>query len=313
LGICLEWTDRSIGDDGGNRVDMRLNGFHCRFCRTYWKGCLHVNRNVFHERRNSDLHFSHLNLLRAGIDTGIPRSSSCPDQTDSDVVASTTATNGEIRANLGDSTTGSGIDRSVPFWGIDGFLSRPLNPDADGAAQYLFYCDGNQRYAIGSRDRRFFTGLETIDVGDRMIYAPSGIRIRLDDSEEAIEHRIPGGTTQYLAVDSFFVALNAGTRIELDNSTCDVTKLGTAENVALYAPIQPLLQEIVDSLQLLIAGDPMALPTPVPGLGTVIAALPGGALLSAALVTQLGLVQAAAASALSSSIASSSVLRASPT
>jgi hypothetical protein len=230
----------------------------------------------------------------------------------SDVVASTTATNGEIRANLGDSTTGSGIDRSVPFWGIDGFLSRPLNPDADGAAQYLFFCDGNQRYAIGSRDRRFFTGLETIDVGDRMIYAPSGIRIRLDDSEEAIEHKIPGGTTQYLAVDSFFVALNAGTRIELDNSTCDVTKVGVAENVALYARLRTFLDEVQTLLEMIV-GDPSSIP-PALGLATVLNALPPPApAFATALLAQLEVVQTAGTFALDSTVASSAVLRASPT
>lgn len=228
-----------------------------------------------------------------------------------DVTASTTAANGEIRANLGDANTGAGIDRNVPFWGIDGFLSRPADP-SNGAAQYLYFCDGNQRYGIGSRDRRFYSGLETIDVGDRMIYAPSGIRIRLDDSEEAIEHHIPGGTTQYLAVDSFFVALNAGTRIELDNSTCDVTKLGVAENVALYARIGTFLDEVQTLLELIV-GDPSAVP-PVPGLATLVGALPPpGPTISAALVTQLNVVKAAGVFALDSAVASSAVLRASPT
>lgn len=157
-----------------------------------------------------------------------------------DVVASTTATNGEIRANIGNASTGVGVDRSVPFWGIDGFLSRPADP-SNGAAQYLYFCDGNQRYGIGSRDRRFYDGLETIDVGDRMIYAPSGIRIRLDDSEEAIEMNIPGGTQQYLGSDLAFTSIASGPKIELDLSTVDVTKLGTAESVALYAVIQTYL------------------------------------------------------------------------
>lgn len=230
-----------------------------------------------------------------------------------DVVASTTATNGEILVNLGDATTKAGIDSGVAFWGIDGFLSRPANPDATGATQYVFVMDGNRRIAIGSRDRRFYDGLETIDVGDRMIFAPSGIRIRFDDSEQSIEQRIPGGTAALLTFDGYTVSIANGTMLEMTTSRVDVTKLGAAENVALYAPIQPLLQEIVDTLQLLIAGDPAALPTPVPGLSVVFAALPGGPALAAALVTQLGTLQASATNALNAAIASSSVLRASPT
>lgn len=230
----------------------------------------------------------------------------------SDVVASTTAANGEIRTNLGDATKGTGIDRSVPFWGIDGFLSRSANPDSAGAAQYLYFCDGNQRYGIGSRDRRFYSALEPIDVGDRMIYAPSGIRVRLDDSEEAIEMSIPGGTKRYLGSDLAFTSIANGTKIEMDLSTVDVTKLGTAENVALYARIRTFLDE-VQTLLKIIVGDPTALPTPIPGLATLIAVVPGGAAISSALVAQLQIVKAAGVFALDANVASSAVLRASPT
>ena len=230
----------------------------------------------------------------------------------SDVTGSVTGANGEIRANLGDATKGTGIDRSVPFWGIDGFISRPADPDANGAAQYLYFCDGNQRYAIGSRDRRFYSQLEPIAVGDRMIHAPSGIRIRLDDSEEAIEQSIPGGTKHFLGSDLFFVSLQAGTKIEMDTSTCDVSKLGTAENVALYARLRTFLDE-VETLLEMIVGDPTAVP-PALGLATLLNALPPPApTFGAALVAQLQVVKAAGVLALDASIASSSVLRASPT
>jgi hypothetical protein len=141
----------------------------------------------------------------------------------SDVVASTTATNGEIRVNLGDSTTGAGIDRSVPFWGIDGFLSRPLNPDADGAAQYLYFCDGNQRHAIGSRDRRNLSLAGNIDVGDRVIYSPSGIRIFCDDSEQSITVNVPGGGVLFLADNEFRVTLGNGAQIELTETSFNVS------------------------------------------------------------------------------------------
>lgn len=222
----------------------------------------------------------------------------------SDVVASTTAANGEIRANLGDATKGTGIDRSVPFWGIDGFLSRSANPDGAGAAQYLYFCDGNQRYAIGSRDRRFYSGLETIDVGDRMIYAPSGIRVRLDDSEEAIEMSIPGGTKRYLGSDLAFTSIANGTKIEMDLSTVDVTKLGTAESVALYAMLQAY--EIADYTWVAAAHA---------ALLVLLAPIEPGPVkpLTAALTAAFAALGTAKNNAINPALASSAVLRASPT
>lgn len=221
-----------------------------------------------------------------------------------DVVASTTAANGVVVANLGDASKGTGIDRNVAFWGIDGFLSRPFDPDGTGSAQYLYFCDGNTRHGIGSRDRRFYDGLETIDVGDRMIYAPSGIRIRLDDSEQAIETSIPGGTKQYLTTDDFFVAMAAGTKIELDNSTFDVTKVGVAQNVALYAALQSYIAAqhawIAAAQPALMAWLIAFEPSPVGPLKTA---------LTAAFAAEV----AAYTTASNPLLASSAILRASPT
>jgi hypothetical protein len=222
-----------------------------------------------------------------------------------DAVASTTAINGEIRVNLGDSSTGSGVASDVCFWGIDGFLSRPADPSG-GAAQMLFIADGNQRRIIGSRDRRFYDGLETIDIGDRMVYAPSGIRIRLDDSEQAIEQSIPGGTKHYVSSDLIFAAIANGTKVEIGLSTVDVTKLGIAEPVALYAALQAYenaMQTWVIAAQaallpFLLTIEPP--PLPVKPLTTALTAA----------FTALGIAQSNASNSL---LASSAVLRASPT
>ena len=189
-----------------------------------------------------------------------------------DVVASTTATNGEIRANIGNASTGAGVDRSVPFWGTDGFLSRPADP-SNGAAQYLFFCDGNQRFGIGSRDRRFYDGLETIDVGDRMIYSPSGIRIRLDDSEQVVETIIPGGTKHYVSADSIFASVASGALLEVGLSHVDVTKLGVAEPVALYGKLQTVaftLNAYIVAAQVLLVKIPV--PPSVAELGALTSA-----------------------------------------
>lgn len=140
-----------------------------------------------------------------------------------DVVASTTAANGEIRVNLGNATTRAGIDSNIPFWGIDGFLSRPVDPDANGAAQYLFIVDGNQRIAIGSRDRRNLSQAGNVDVGDRVIYSPSGVRIQLDDSEQIVKCTVPGGSTMILADDEFSITLAGGATLTLTNSGLEVS------------------------------------------------------------------------------------------
>jgi hypothetical protein len=140
-----------------------------------------------------------------------------------DVVGSTLAANGEIRVNLGDSATGSGIDRSVPFWGTDGFLSRPADPDANGAAQFVFFVDGNQRFAIGSRDRRSLMEAGTLDPGDRVVYTPSGVRIFADNSEGTIELRTPGGSVMLLSDTEFSVTLVSGAKFELTDTNIEAS------------------------------------------------------------------------------------------
>jgi hypothetical protein len=194
-----------------------------------------------------------------------------------DATASTLASNGEIRFNLGDSTKGTGIDAGVPFWGTDGFLSRPADPDANGAAQIFFVNDGNLRRCIGSRDRRYLAQAGTIDPGDRSIYTPTGLRIFLDSSTKTV--KVTGTST-------------------------------TVYKVALYDQMQSYLQELMDTLQLLIAGDPGAIP-PVPGLGTLLTALPGGAPLGTALIAQLAILVAASVTALDELQAASNSLQAS--
>lgn len=235
-----------------------------------------------------------------------------------DAVASTTATNGEIRFNLGDSSTGSGVASDVCFWGTDGFLSRPVDPDANGSAQMLFINDGNQRRIVGSRDRRFYDGLETIDGGDRMVYSPCGIRVRLDESEQAIEQIIPGGTKHYVSSDLVFTAIASGTTLEIGLSTIDAKKLGTPESVALYATLQECVTQLQGLVDLICVGQPDAIPAPVPGiLPTLIAAslIPGPlqTVLVAALAASYAQVVAANLAATNPLLASSAILRASPT
>jgi hypothetical protein len=171
-----------------------------------------------------------------------------------DVVASDLARNGEIRVNLGDAGTGSGIGAGVPFWGIDGFLSRPADPTPAGACQQLFVNDGQTRYAIGSRDRRFlpyvptvgeivgtYPGLDTsgLDPGDRVIYTPNGVAVVLDRSSNAVTLVSPdgsrarlqdgewsisvGGSSLTLTANSFDVTLANGASLRLNEALFDVS------------------------------------------------------------------------------------------
>lgn len=220
-----------------------------------------------------------------------------------DVTSSTLAPNGEIRFNIGNASTNGGIDRNVSFWGIEGFLSRPWGPSG-GAAQCLYFCDGNQRYAIGSRDRRFYELLESIDEGDRMIHSPTGLRIRLDDSEQAIEMTTPAGNKQYFSSDLAFTKIANGTLLEIGETTIDATKLGTAENVALYAA----LKAYIDAQHAWIIAANAAL------VALLLPLEPGPVKpLTAALNLALAAEGLAYTNASNPLLASSSVLRASPT
>lgn len=210
-----------------------------------------------------------------------------------DAVASTLASNGEIRVNVGDATLGTGIDSSVPFWGTDGFLARPSDPTAAGAAQFLFYADGNQRYAVGSRDRRFLAQAGTLDPGDRVVYTSTGVRIHLDASAPAIVLRAASTCTATLSPTSL-----------------DVVGSGSAENVALYAMLQAYesaMQTYVTAVQAALLA---ILPVALAGVEPPPPAPPGP--LTSALTAAFTALTIAQTNATNAALASSSVLRASP-
>lgn len=207
-----------------------------------------------------------------------------------DAVASTLATNGEIRVNVGNATLGTGIDSSVPFWGTDGFLSRPADPTPAGAAQYLFYPDGNQRYGVGSRDRRFLSQAGTLDPGDRSIYTSTGARIFLDASAPAIVLRVTDGCVATLSATSF-----------------DVEGAGSAESVALYNALRAWENAVQTYIDAANAALNAILPIVFPGVEN-----PPLGPLSAPLAAAYINLGVATASATNASVAASAVLRASP-
>lgn len=213
-----------------------------------------------------------------------------------DIVSTTTGRQNQILANV----TGldGETDADTLVYGAGCVLFNPKPGSANGLAAV----GEDALYPVALSDKALSEARGAIPSGTGTLAGYEGQHVTVH------EGAVPGQPKITIEVEGARAVFTGG----LSGATVDVTGAGTAENVALYAPIRPLLQEVVDTLQLLIAGDPTALPTPVPGLAVVFAALPGGPLLSAALVTQLGVLQGAATAALSASIASSAVLRASP-
>lgn len=88
-----------------------------------------------------------------------------------------TATDGEVRVNLGNTITGEGYDTNRSVWGPDGYLARPNDPDDDGACRALYLADGNARRVIATTDNRFAAQAGTLEPGDRMICSNGPTRI----------------------------------------------------------------------------------------------------------------------------------------
>lgn len=141
-----------------------------------------------------------------------------------DVTGSTVAASGEIRVNLGNATTGAGVDADVPILGTYGFSARPPSPDANGAAQAFFVRDGNVRRVLATRDRRWLaSSVGQRDEGDVVVWTKSGARVLLDDSTGAIEIRTSGGALLRLADNEFTIQLANGASLTLDGSEFDVS------------------------------------------------------------------------------------------
>jgi hypothetical protein len=102
-----------------------------------------------------------------------------------DIVTST-VTNGEVRLNLGDATKGTGVDSGSPFFGVDGFASRPNESGQDGAAQCFYVISGNQKIGIGVRDCRYLTRLSALKPGDRLIYSAGKAMFLLKNADDLV-------------------------------------------------------------------------------------------------------------------------------
>jgi hypothetical protein len=95
----------------------------------------------------------------------------------SDVLGST-AENGDVRVNLGDSLTNEGEAADCPFWGnANAFISRPADPDEDGACEATYTRQGNQRVVTACRDARYTEKAGSLEPGDSAIVGPGDGRL----------------------------------------------------------------------------------------------------------------------------------------
>lgn len=99
-----------------------------------------------------------------------------------DILASS-VTDGEIRVNLGYLNEGKGIGADSPYWGVDGFFSRPNDPNPDapdgGAAMAFYIVDGDTKRIVATRDNRFSSVSAALLQGDRAISSRGSARFIL--------------------------------------------------------------------------------------------------------------------------------------
>ena len=106
------------------------------------------------------------------------------NQSDVADVLKSTAEDGEIRCTLGSSLTEFGLG-DAPVWGMDGFISRPNDPDADGACQAFYLADPEKRI-LAFYDPRFSDAVGSLDPGDRAIVTDGAARIFLKKARDAV-------------------------------------------------------------------------------------------------------------------------------
>lgn len=100
-------------------------------------------------------------------------------------IVSTVTEGGEIRCNVGHGDAGTVPD--VTMWGIDGFISRPNDADADGACMGLYAAQGNQRRIIATKDNRQNAKLGDFAEGDRGIVTATDARLLLKKANSSIQ------------------------------------------------------------------------------------------------------------------------------
>lgn len=93
-------------------------------------------------------------------------------------VLGSTAESGDVRVNLGDSLTNEGDAADCPWWASgNAFVSRPADPDDDGACEAIYARHGNQRVVTACRDARYAEKAGSLEPGDSAIVGPGDGRL----------------------------------------------------------------------------------------------------------------------------------------
>lgn len=146
-------------------------------------------------------------------------------------ILATEVINGEVRANIGYSDTGKGIGAGEGcWWGADGFISRPADPDDAGACMAWFFADGNDRRLLAYRDNRFSSRVGELEPGDKMIVSVGEARFMLkagDDSISLYTESQPDEQSMMVSLDG----KNGKTTISCAGSWIEITNDGITMGV----------------------------------------------------------------------------------
>jgi len=165
-----------------------------------------------------------------------------------DIVRSDVTDAGEVRANIGDSITGTGYGAQTPMWTPDGYIARPNDPDANGAARALYVVDGSAKRIVGVRDSRYASKVGAMEPGDRAIVSDCAARILLKKGNSAItlvsENQQDGDSTMLLdlnGVAGHALIVNGGSYIEIKKDSIVLSAGGSmisvdSTGVAIFGP-----------------------------------------------------------------------------
>lgn len=101
-------------------------------------------------------------------------------------IVNVTVTNGEIRIAVGDALSGDGRGAEVAVWGVGRFVSVPMAPDANGAAQALVEQDGNTLRCFGWRDNRVSSKAGALKDGDAALLGYGAARMLLKHADDSM-------------------------------------------------------------------------------------------------------------------------------
>lgn len=102
-----------------------------------------------------------------------------------DIAATERSDSGELRYKLAENDN-TGVLSDATCWGIDGFYSRPSDPDERGACQALLAYEGNNRRVIATKDNRITGKYAELEPGDRAVVTDGNARFLLRKADDSL-------------------------------------------------------------------------------------------------------------------------------